>query len=80
MHILILKKMILYSQAPKGVIVLIGLNPKPHIVNQIGLLFKNHAIAGSLIGGLPATQVSSSKHNVIIQSNFLESHRFLSQT
>jgi len=48
----------LYLQllAPKGVIVLIGLNPKPHSVNQIGLLFQNHAIAGSLIGGIPITQ------------------------
>jgi len=42
--------------APKGVIVLIGGNIKPHAVNQVGLMYKNHAIAGSIIGGLPDTQ------------------------
>ena len=43
--------------APKGVCVQIGATMKPHSVNQVQLLFKSLSISGSLIGGMPDTQV-----------------------
>jgi len=43
--------------APKGVIVMIGANIKPHSVNQLELMFRNLGISGSLIGGMESTQV-----------------------
>merc|ERR1712126_361167 len=42
--------------APKGVIVMIGANIKPHSVNQLELMFRNLGISGSLIGGMASTQ------------------------
>ena len=44
-------------QDAKGVIVQIGANMVPHSVNQVVLMMKNLGIAGSQIGGIPATQV-----------------------
>jgi uncharacterized zinc-type alcohol dehydrogenase-like protein len=39
-----------------GIIVQIGAAPVPHSVNQLGLIMKRQTIAGSLIGGIKATQ------------------------
>ena len=44
-------------QAAKGVIVQIGFTLQPHSVSQVPLIMRSLAIAGSIIGGLPATQV-----------------------
>ena len=38
-----------------GVLVQMGLVLKPHSVQQAGLMFNRKSIAGSLIGGVPAT-------------------------
>ena len=44
-------------QAAKGVIVQIGFTLQPHSVSQVPLIMRSLSIAGSIIGGLPATQV-----------------------
>ena len=44
-------------QAAKGVIVQIGFALQPHSVSQVPLIMRSLSIAGSIIGGLPATQV-----------------------
>lgn len=41
---------------PNGVLVQLGLVQKPHTVPQTPLIFQRHSIAGSLIGGVKATQ------------------------
>ena len=45
-------------QAAKGVIVQIGFTLQPHSVSQVPLIMRSLSIAGSIIGGLPATQVA----------------------
>ena len=44
-------------QAAKGVIVQIGFTLQPRSVSQVPLIMRSLSIAGSIIGGLPATQV-----------------------
>ena len=68
-------------QAANGVIVQIGANFVPHSVNQVVLMMKNLGVAGSAIGGLPATQViSREKSTLLVDTVFLGLHRFLLQT
>ena len=77
-------------QAAKGVIVQIGFTLQPHSVSQVPLIMRSLAIAGSIIGGLPATQVQEHFYQTILSDlelgqdsdltwSFVGLHRFLSQ-
>jgi len=60
--------------AAKGVIVQIGFTLQPHSVSQVPLIMKSLAIAGSIIGGLPATQDCIDfchKHRIVPKTNLI---------
>merc|ERR1711994_1225544 len=60
--------------AAKGVIVQIGFTLQPHSVSQVPLIMKSLAIAGSIIGGLPATQDCIDfchKHKIVPKTNLI---------
>jgi uncharacterized zinc-type alcohol dehydrogenase-like protein len=51
-----------------GTLVQLGLVPEPHSVSQLPLVFSRKNIAGSLIGGIQATQECvdfCAKHNIL---------------
>ena len=57
------------------VIVQLGLALKPHSVSQVGLMFTRQSIAGSLIGGVAATQECIDlcfRHNIYPDCKIIE--------
>lgn len=53
--------------AKSGTLVQMGLAPAPHAIGQLGLMFNRQSIAGSLVGGMAATDEClelCAKHNI----------------
>jgi uncharacterized zinc-type alcohol dehydrogenase-like protein len=60
-----------------GTIVQLGLVPEPHTLPQLPLIFSRKSVAGSLIGGIKATEEClefCAKHNILPDVQHIEAN------